>query len=270
MQPTLRARGFTLIELLVTIAIIAILAAILLPALAKAKASGQATSCLSNKRQITFAWLNYAHDSDDAVTLNPYPVQDVPAWTSDAQTWDPIPQTIDINMMMKPANATLAPYTMSKDIYRCPSDTFVSPQLKAAGIKRRIRSIAMNYVMGAPPFKPGDWVVYSKTSDIRSSPSDRFVFTDVHPDWLRGPEFFMSANPNDPIVTWHQLPSSLHSGGATISFADGHAEKKRWLVPETQQSVRFIMAPVILQSRKDDFIWMWKRTGETKRNFVAN
>jgi prepilin-type N-terminal cleavage/methylation domain-containing protein len=53
-------RGFTLIELLVVIAIIAVLMAILLPALNRVKEQGKRAVCLSNLRQLTMAWIMYA------------------------------------------------------------------------------------------------------------------------------------------------------------------------------------------------------------------
>lgn len=60
----LKDRAFTLIELLVVIAIIAILAAVLLPVFASAKAAAKRTTCLSNQRQLGLAWQMYAGDND--------------------------------------------------------------------------------------------------------------------------------------------------------------------------------------------------------------
>ncbi len=60
-------RAFTLIELLVVIAIIAILAAILFPVFAQAKAAAKKTLCLSNAKQLTLAFIMYGNDSDDTM-----------------------------------------------------------------------------------------------------------------------------------------------------------------------------------------------------------
>jgi prepilin-type N-terminal cleavage/methylation domain-containing protein/prepilin-type processing-associated H-X9-DG protein len=60
----MRRKGFTLIELLTVVAIIAILAAILMPVFAKARAKARSTSCISNLKQISIALIQYSVDYD--------------------------------------------------------------------------------------------------------------------------------------------------------------------------------------------------------------
>src|SRR5215831_15453401 len=64
-RDNMKKPGFTLIELLVVIAIIGILAALLLPALARSKQRALTASCLNNLRQLTVCWHLYAHDNED-------------------------------------------------------------------------------------------------------------------------------------------------------------------------------------------------------------
>ena len=65
-----RTAGFTLIELLVVIAIIAILAGMLLPVLAKAKLKAQVITDMSNKKQLTLAWIMYTGDNYETLVPN--------------------------------------------------------------------------------------------------------------------------------------------------------------------------------------------------------
>jgi general secretion pathway protein G len=111
-------KAFTLIELLVVITIIAILAAILFPVFARAKAAAKQTVCISNLKQIGTAMTLYMGDNDD---IFPYAVDasdkfDPAIWASQPTFAAQIPYMLELP-------DALLPYTKSKEIFHCPSDS---------------------------------------------------------------------------------------------------------------------------------------------------
>lgn len=102
-----RMDAFTLIELLVIISIIAILAALLLPALSSSKQRALSTQCLSNIRQVGLGMMLYAQDANEL-----YPE------SGGAILWDQIdPETQRHGWMQQ-----ILPYTKSTNVFQCPSD----------------------------------------------------------------------------------------------------------------------------------------------------
>jgi len=215
-------KGFTLIELLVAVATIAILAALLLPVLSKAKIKAQRASCVSNLRQLGFGWIIYSHDNNGLLPES---------YSGSSNTWV-------MGNMRKPTEATdsglivqgkLFPYTRDTKVYHCPGDTGVTFDSKAVA---SVRSYSMNCFMGGRdpllgPIPPSakDYVpFFVKDSDLlRGRPSDLWVLIDEDERSIDD-GFFVT----DPAAHWwYDFPAtSLHRHDFSfgLAFADGHTD----------------------------------------------
>ena len=286
-QHSCPSRGFTLIELLVVIAIIAILAALLLPSLTRAKLKAQGVQCMNNHRQLAIAWRMYTEDSADKLLYASATVTSLSTWDStwpytwctgkmdfnagNASNWDP---NVDIY------KSPMWPYCgKSLGIWRCPADRSF---LTVGGVRKpRIRTMAMNAYLGGfggQPIGTGNmtaYTLYLKYSDLVRPGADRiYVFVDEREDainWGNAIFDMTGYSPTNPnLYRFLDIPAGYHGNAGGFSFADGHSELKKWrdsrtMPPVSDGSVIFDGSTPRSSPGNADIAWMQDKTTRPKQ-----
>ena len=225
--PERREGGFTLIELLVVIAIIAILAAILLPALARAKAAAQQAACENNLRQLGLATEIYLDDDGGLFFTRCQPP------TAAGQQWwfGWLASGAEGHRAFDLSTGVLFPYLHGSDVRLCPSPVWSSPQFKRKGTNVIFSYGGNAFLFSGPNQKP------VKASRV-SQPDALALFADA----AQVNTFQAPASPANPMfeefyyldletnyASFNNQPNGhfRHGQRANVTFADGHVDLEK-------------------------------------------
>ena len=207
----MKTKAFTLIELLVVIAIIAILMAIIMPALRAVRDQAKRVHCVSNVKTLSLGWFMYQDENDGDL---------VPGHT-DPGNWVLRPPDGSTVEQKKDAlrGGLLFPYVgKAVDVFRCPAD---DRDKNPEQFTFRSFSIAG----GANGETWNGYTKARKYSDLKR-PATRYIFVEeIDPRGYNMGSWQMNPGPKtwvDPVAMWHNKQS-------TLGFADGHAEMHRWI-----------------------------------------
>lgn len=218
-------RGLTLIEILVTTAIIALLAAILLPSLSAAKSQARRSLCMSNLKQVGLATAMYLDDNRDYFWRYYVDRAEGRYWWFGLEPGGPPSSTIDVRYRpLDKSKGVLARHLRSTDSgLQCPSFPYDSGNYFP---KFAARSASYGYNLQLGPANP--WRRTRRRAEFTRRAGSVFVFADgVHFDFNPG----MNEGHYIDYVPAPADPSSLggfghyrHNGRAAVLFMDGHVD----------------------------------------------
>jgi prepilin-type N-terminal cleavage/methylation domain-containing protein/prepilin-type processing-associated H-X9-DG protein len=217
-----RKRAFTLIELLVVIAVIAILMAVLMPALSRAREQGKRAACLNNVKQMALAWNLYADDNDGKMVNGNTSVDSDPTpgagYNRDQTCWVYWPgrNASEEQRIIDLRRGLLYTYCPNVKLFKCPT-----------GIRGEVVTYAI------PDSMNGYYAIQGATEQIKTlrtqirSLSKQVIFLD---EGRLSPASWTIWY--DQERWWDQI-TARHGDGTNFSFADGHSEYWKWDDPRT-------------------------------------
>ncbi len=223
-------KGFTLIELLVVIAIIAILLAILLPALNRVKEQGKRAVCLHNLKQLSLAWIMYADENNDVL------VNGAIGYSNQNMSWgdhrgeiawvDGLgPRGNEDAQRVEIEEGALWPYVKDHAMYKCP--TGLPGEALTYAIMFSMNAVEHTWVKGIRGTH-----IKRKSEIYNPAPALRLVFID---EGYMTPDAYAVYYHQE---TWFDSPPVRHGDGSTLSFADGHADHWKWKGTDTIKHAR--------------------------------
>jgi prepilin-type N-terminal cleavage/methylation domain-containing protein/prepilin-type processing-associated H-X9-DG protein len=285
-----KSKGFTLMELLVVVAVIAILAGLLLPALENAKRTAQKGVCINNFKQLELAFQIYPQDFNGRLVINgdgdiiPDPaalgnwVVGLMGHSDTSQACNQM--STNLSYLSGHKDALFTPYIRSPQSYKCPSDRST---VQIGGRRfARVRSYSMDGYLGyyLNRFRDlgttgGRWI---DTPDLNPEPTSRYydleadltprrpeniwTFIDEQEDSIFCPAW-RGGIPDSPYLSdkdWIQIPGSRHTASGVLAFADGHVETKRWQSVSTKRPLTGIMESIYTQYEPGNTDLRWLAT----------
>ena len=232
---TMNKKAFTLIELLVVIAIIAVLMAILMPALTLAKRKAAGITCMAGVKNLSVGWFMYMEGNDGKIMS-----ADDDAATRTGEFWIGVPRKIDGTLcnITQIAEVTdedeirgievgvLFPYVKNPRAYHCPADKNISIYDKTTKFVSYGLAHCLN---GRRQLDNKNQI--KNFNEIRQ-PSRRYVFVESSEsrNWNSSHHFIMGApeyNNGGPWQWWGPLAIN-HGDSSTLGYCDGHAEIRKW------------------------------------------
>ncbi len=225
------------------IAIIAILAAILLPVLNKAKSKAWRATCLNNMHQLGLTWHVYTDDYNGRVALNGYGTERLPGSN---RTWvvgdeHVVPQAYQVftdpQYTISPRYALFGDYLQAAKVYKCPADRGTVN----GGDLPRVRNYALNSYFGwtYPDYDNNNdpnYYSFYKVADLAGIDSSKiYTFMDTAPPNVCFAAFVVFMGNSG---WFFHRPTIEHDYSGTMAFADGHVEAHKWLEQDTYTFAR--------------------------------